>query len=309
MGTPLVSVIIPTYRRGELLRAAVQSVLAQTLKDIEVLVVEDGSDVAEQVLRGLDTRVRYLWQENRGVSVARNTGAAHANADWLAFLDDDDLWQPEKLERQLALADRHKSFDMIHTDYSVLIDGHLRPGPRLIPRDKVPSGAVGRDLFLNNFVITSSVMMRRTVFEGAVGFDPRFKIAQDFDLWLRVAQTHQVGFLNEPLVIYRDHESLSSPTERVALERIAVLTSFLESHPHAWQNFGSATVRARLAEAYWQAAYAHYVQDDYRAARGLFFWTWRWKPTWVKPALYGSACLTGATGMRLMRVLRQAVSQ
>lgn len=308
MATPLVSVIIPTYRRRELLREAVESVLAQTVSDIEVLVVEDGSHVAAEVVRGIDPRVRYVWQENRGVSAARNTGAAHAASEWLAFLDDDDTWEPRKLEQQLALAERSAALDMIHTDYSVLIDGRLRAGPRLLPRDLVPSGAVGRDLFFNNFVVVSSVMLKRAVFDRVGRFSPRFGIVADYDLWLRVSRRHQIGFLNEPLVIYRDHESMSSPTDRATLERVEVLMAFTVSHPEIWEAYGAGMVRARISEAHWQAAYAHFLADDYRTARQLFFHAWRWKPSWLKPAVYASACMTGATGMRMIRALKHMMA-
>jgi glycosyltransferase involved in cell wall biosynthesis len=101
---PLVSVIIPTYERSTLLRQTVESALAQTFDGIEVIVVEDGSAAAATALRGCDGRVRYHRQEHRGVSRARNTGVRLASGEWLAFLDDDDLWDPRKLERQLALA-------------------------------------------------------------------------------------------------------------------------------------------------------------------------------------------------------------
>jgi len=109
MSVPLVSVIIPTYRERDLLREAVDSAIAQTIRDIEVIVVEDGSHTAAEALSGYGAPVKYVWQENQGVSGARNTGVRHAAASWLAFLDHDDLWKPEKLERQLR-ADRTGAF-------------------------------------------------------------------------------------------------------------------------------------------------------------------------------------------------------
>jgi glycosyltransferase involved in cell wall biosynthesis len=306
MASPLVSVIVPTYRRDELLREAVVSALAQSVSDIEVLVVEDGSNTGVQVVRGLDPRVRYLWKENGGVSTARNLGAAHAAADWLAFLDDDDTWLPSKLERQLALAQLRPEFDMIHTDYVVRIGEETRPGPRLLARDLVPSGEVGRTMFLNNFVITSSVMLKRSAFEQAGGFSPQFAIVQDYDLWLRISRAHQIGFVNESLVVYRDHESLSSRTDRIARERAEALAAFVASNPQVVREYGAAVVRTRLSETYWQAGYAHFLGGDLRAASRLFFAAWRWKRAWLKPALYAAACMTGPKGIRLIELLRGA---
>lgn len=305
MARPLVSVIVPTYKRRDLLREALQSVLAQTVSDIEVLVVEDGSDTAADVVRGMDPRVRYLWQSNSGVSVARNTGAAQAHADWLAFLDDDDSWVPQKLERQLELARRTEAFDVIHTDYTVLVNGTLRPGPRLSSRDRVPSGTVARDLFLDNFVVTSSVMLKRTVFDRTGGFNPTYAIVQDYELWLRISRGHQIGYLNEPLIVYRDHESLSSRDERIAGERAAALTAFAAAHPEIWNEYGAETVRKRLAEAHWQAGYAHYLADSFPEASRHFFRAWRWKQRRFKAAVYGVACAMGATPVRTLRKILQ----
>jgi glycosyltransferase involved in cell wall biosynthesis len=100
---PLVSVIIPTYRRGTFLPRAIESVLAQTYSPVEVIVVEDGSHEARGVVSSFGERVTYLWQENQGAAVARNTGAAAARGAWIALLDDDDFWVPDKLERQFEL--------------------------------------------------------------------------------------------------------------------------------------------------------------------------------------------------------------
>jgi len=307
MPTPIVSVLIATYRRREELRQAVESVLAQTVEDIEVIVVEDGSDTAADVVRGIDPRVRYVWQENGGASLARNNAAQHATGPWLAILDDDDLWAPEKLERQLAMAERSPELDMIHTDYLVLVDGLLRPGPRLVPRDRVPSGHVGCALFLNNFVVLSSVIIKRAAFDRVGGFSGRFWIVDDYDMWLRVSRQHQIGFVNEPLTIYRDHESMSSKVDRTAGECAEALTALAASDPRIWRDYGSQQVRNRLADAYWQAGYGHFLYDDYRNAGRLFFNAWRWKPWWLKPAVYGSVCMTGATGVRAIRAARQAV--
>src|SRR4029453_3205196 len=205
---PLVSVIIPTHERVALLRETVESALAQTFDQIEVLVVEDGSNTAATALRGYDHRVRYLRQEHHGVSVARNNGVRHASGEWLAFLDDDDLWDPTKVERQVGLVSRQPDLAMIHTDHLLLVDGALRPSPPLLPRGQVPSGSVSQSLFLlDNFIVLSSVLLRREVFDRLGGFSPRFSIASDYDLWLRVSRQHRIVFLDEPLTIYREHPS------------------------------------------------------------------------------------------------------
>ena len=308
MRAPLVSVIIPTYRPGNLLRETVDSALAQTLGDLEVIVVEDGTRTAPEVLRDYGNKVRYVWQENEGVSGARNTGVRHASASWLAFLDHDDLWEPGKLERQLVLAERCPEFGMIHTDHFVLREGQLYPGPRLGPVAQVPSGRVGRELFMNNFVINSSALVTKRAVESAGGFDRRFLYAQDYDLWLRIARRHEIGFINERLSVFRDHDSLSSNHARALVDTAEVLAGFVSGHPEVWDEFGADVVRSRMSAVYWEAAYAHFGEAAYSAARPLFLAAWRWNRSRLPPLLYGLACLTGSTGVRALRAVKGSMT-
>jgi glycosyltransferase involved in cell wall biosynthesis len=303
---PLVSVIIPTRERVALLRETVESALAQTFDQIEVLVVEDGSNTAATALRGYDHRVRYLRQEHHGVSVARNNGVRHASGEWLAFLDDDDLWDPTKVERQVGLASRQPDLAMIHTDHLLLVDGALRPAPRLLPRGQVPSGSVSQSLFLlDNFIVLSSVLLRREVFDRLGGFSPRFSIAADYDLWLRVSRQHRIAFLDEPLTIYREHPSMSSAADRATQESAEVLREFTSANPSIWKECGSRLVRHRLSKAYQQAGYAAFLLGDYVAARRLYFRALRWRPLRVTPLAYGLACMTGSTGIGVVRTVRR----
>lgn len=308
MAAPLVSVIIPTYRGGDPLREAVDSALAQTVGDVEVIVVEDGSRTAAEVAGGHGGKVRYFWQENQGVSGARNAGVRHASASWLAFLDHDDLWQPNKLERQLLLAEGSPELDMIHTDHFVLREGQLYPGPRLVPVEQVPSGHVARELFMNNFVINSSALVKKHACESAGGFDRRFLYAQDYDLWLRIARRHEIGFVNERLTVFRDHDSLSSNHARALIDTAEVLAGFVSGHPEVWDELGADVVRSRMSAVYWEAAYAHFGEAAYSAARPLFLAAWRWNRSRLPPLLYGLACLTGSTGVRALRAVKGAMT-
>jgi glycosyltransferase involved in cell wall biosynthesis len=308
MGLPLVSVIIPTYR-PEHLRETVESALAQTISDLEIIVVEDGSYTAPQALKECCGPVRYVWQENQGVSGARNTGIRHALGIWLAFLDHDDLWKPDKLQRQLLLAERCPEFKMIHTDYFVLREGQLYPGPRLVPVEQVPSRHVGRELFMNNFVINSSVLVTRKGRESAGGLDRRFRYAQDYDLWLRIARNHEIGFLNERLTVFRDHDySLSNQHSQVLVDCAEVLSKFVSAYPAVWKEFGVNVIRSRMSTAYWDAAYSHFCNAEYAAARSLFSKAWQWDRSCLRPLLYGLACLTGQPGVRAMHAVRRVIT-
>jgi len=221
---PTVSVIIPAHNAERDIADAVQSVLDQTNQDFEIIVVDDGStDGTLAALQPFGARVRAHHQHNSGVSAARNTGARLATGDWLAFLDADDVWMPRKLEQQLALA-----MPMSFTD-------RLNIGARgdLPVRQSESTPMRGGDIFValmqqSNFITTSSVMIRRDLFGELGGFCPALRTAEDWELWLRVAARHEIGFVAEPLVQYRLHPgSLSRSYTGINRDRIAVISRAL----------------------------------------------------------------------------------
>lgn len=201
---PTVSVIIPTHNRREYVRDAIASVVAQTCRDFELIVVDDGSDddtgtvVAD--FSSVCPGVRYVRQANRGVSVARNTGVALSRGCYLAFLDSDDVWQPAKLERQLAFFGAHPQASICQTE-----EIWLRRGVRVNPHTK--HRKMGGDIFARSLerclVSPSAVMLRRAVFDRVGGFDPRLPACEDYDLWLRIGATQPIHLLDAPLVIRR----------------------------------------------------------------------------------------------------------
>ena len=197
---PKVSVIIPTHNRRDYLREALASVLAQTYQDFEVIVVDDGStDGTEEIVRAFP-ETRYIFQENRGVSAARNVGVARSNGEWLAFLDSDDLWQPSKLAIQIEFFTAQPHARICQTE-----ELWLRNGVRVNPHTKhrKPSGDIfARSLHLC-LVSPSATMMRRELFESAGGFDEALPACEDYDLWLRIAATEPVHLIATPLIIKR----------------------------------------------------------------------------------------------------------
>jgi len=199
---PSVSVIIPTYNRAALVRRAAASALAQTYGDFEVLVVDDGStDATLEALGPFLSRIKFLRApENRGVSAARNLGIAAARGEWLAFLDSDDLWLPDKLARQMAYLATHPDLLWCQTE-EIWVRRGVRVNP---PRSCRKEG--GR-IFLQSLerclVSPSAVILHRRLLEDHGGFDETLPVAEDYDLWLRLAWRHPVGLLPEPLVIKR----------------------------------------------------------------------------------------------------------
>lgn len=199
---PRVSVIIPTYNRAALVQEAVASVLAQTYRDFELLVVDDGStDGTLAALAPWDGEVRVLSRPSRGgVSAARNTGIAGARGEWLAFLDADDLWLPEKLARQMAFMEAKPRLLLSQTE-EIWVRRGVKVNP---PRTHAKAGG---DIFLRSLerclVSPSAALLHRRLLDDHGVFDEELPAAEDYDLWLRLSWRYEVGLLPEPLIIKR----------------------------------------------------------------------------------------------------------
>lgn len=199
---PQVSVIIPTYNRGETLLAdAVESVLDQSFDDFELIVVDDGStDGTAELLKCWSERIHTIRTKRRGVASARNSGAAAACGRWLAFLDSDDRWLPEKLELQLAAHREHSEFRFSHTD-----EMWMREGRRVNPLKKHAKrgGRIFEYCLPMCRISPSAAMIDREFFLDLGGFDESFRVCEDYELWLRVTARVPVLYLDRPLVVKR----------------------------------------------------------------------------------------------------------
>ncbi len=198
---PVVSVIIPTYTRWPLVREAIESVLAQSYRPVELIVVDDGStdDTASQ-LAEFGTTLRVIEQPQKGVSAARNRGASIARGRYLAFLDSDDLWLPDKLAIQTAFMEDHAEVEICQTDEIWLRRG-IRVNPRA--RHRKPSGDIFRRSLDLCLVSPSAVMVTRALFNRSGGFDEDLPVCEDYDLWLRIATKHSIPLIAKALTIKR----------------------------------------------------------------------------------------------------------
>ena len=196
-----VSVVIPTYNRADFLHEAIASVLQQDHPHVELIVVDDGSrDGTAAVVSRFGTAVHYLWQENRGVSAARNRGVAASTGDLIAFLDSDDLWLPSKVSAQVAYFEAHPDMQACHTDEIWMRRG-VRVNERRIHRKQ--GGWQFLALLPRCLISPSAIMMRRTLWDHLGGFDESLPACEDYDLWLRLTAVVPVGFLPQRLVIKR----------------------------------------------------------------------------------------------------------
>ena len=199
--TPRVSVVIPTYNRARIIEEAVDSVLAQDYKDFELIVVDDGStDNTSEVLAPYEDDVRVLFQENKGVSAARNRGIAEASGRLIAFLDSDDLWLPQKLSAQVEFFNQRPDAFICQTG-----EVWVRNGRRVNPgqRHKKPSGMIFEPSLELCLVSPSAVMIRRDLLDRTGGFDETLPACEDYDLWLRISCRFPVYLIETPLIVKR----------------------------------------------------------------------------------------------------------
>lgn len=211
---PTVSVVIPTYNAAAFVGQAIKSVLAQTYRDVEVIVVDDGStDQTQSILSRFGAPVRCIRQANQGVAVARNCGIHESRGRYVAFLDADDTWLPGKLERQVAALEAYPDCAACYAAFT-RVDWELRPiGISRSPRQ----AATLPDLLLNGNVIGSicTVLIERELFDRVGGFDPQLSQCADWDMWIRLAVHTAFLYVDEPLVTYRQHEANMSRDARL----------------------------------------------------------------------------------------------
>ncbi|GJL56732.1 MAG: glycosyl transferase [Nitrospirales bacterium] len=220
-----VSVVIPTCQRPIPLRRAIESVLAQTFQDFELIVIDDASgDSTGQVVESMtDARIRYICHEtNKGGSAARNTGIRNARGAYIAFLDDDDEWLPEKLAAQCAVLDNSPAkIGIVYTGYTRIDRTSGKVLSLRIPKKK---GDLHDALQLENCLgSTSSVLVKKECFETVGLFDESLPSFQDYDMWLRISKHFHITYVNEILLKYYVHEiKISTSPEKFGkgLERM-----------------------------------------------------------------------------------------
>lgn len=198
----MVSVVIPTFNRRAVVREAVASACAQRDVAGEIIVVDDGSsdDTTAALRAEFGTRIHVLRTANRGVAAARNAGVAASNGELIAFLDSDDLWRADKLATQVAFFASHPEAHICQTD-----EVWVRNGVRVNPcaHHRKPSGDIFEPSLRLCLVSPSAVMLHRSLFERAGGFDESLPACEDYDLWLRILRDTPVWLIEQPLVIKR----------------------------------------------------------------------------------------------------------
>ena len=222
-----ISVVIPTYNRIALVERAIDSVLRQSIKPFDIIVVDDGSDDGtSEMIQKKYRSINLVQQQNSGVSAARNNGIKHAKGDWIALLDSDDEWTEKKLENQANRLIKNPDYHFCHTN-----EIWIRNGVRVNQKKRHQKyGGYIFDKCLDICRISpSSTLFKKNILEHVGWFDTQLPVCEDYDLWLRITADYKILFVDEPLIIkYGGHtDQLSQSVEGIELFRIKSLENLL----------------------------------------------------------------------------------
>lgn len=261
---PKVSVVIPAYNAMTYLPQTLDSVMRQTFTDFEVLIINDGSkdNIIQWVSEITDPRVKLISHENQGLPGARNTGIAHAQGEYIAFLDADDLWESTKLEKQIQCFEEHLEAGVVYT-WTLLVDEYGKPTGRIFASQA--EGNVWRQLLETDVISNgSSAMIRKDCFDIVGVFDRTLTSAEDLDMWLRIAVHYPFAVVKEPLTLYRQYSnSMSKNRQRMFQNLRTVVEKAFQTVPLEMLHLRNpAYASITLNQAWWSVD-----EGDYTTAR------------------------------------------
>jgi glycosyltransferase involved in cell wall biosynthesis len=297
-----VSVVIPTCNRASFLKAAIQSVLNQTFRDFEIIVVDDASeDETPEVIRSFtDPRIRCVRHEaNKGQGVTRNDGIRCASGDYIALLDDDDEWLPEKLKKQVSMLDSSPSrVGLIYTGF-YRVEGLIkRVIDQFIPQKH---GYLYEDLWAQNWIKTcSTVLLRRQCFEKAGFFDEELPSAADYDMWLRISKEFEIEYVAEPLVYYTVHDNRISTNHE---SKVRGLEALLRKHAPEF-----ARDRQGYSQKYLSLGINYCFVGNIKKGRKAFVQAIRLYPFEIRHYYNFSLSLLGENSFRYLKRIRDRYS-
>lgn len=285
---PKVSVIIPVYNGEKYISLAIDSVFNQTYKNIEIIVVDDGStDRTAEIIQSyqqkneLSGRVKliYIYQQNQGCAAARNHGIANSNGEYIAFLDYDDLWLPEKIDLQVKYMLDHSEIGMVHSNnWAIDGDGNIISGTN---RPKGAQGKCFKEIFIQNSISVLTVVIRKKCIEKIGFFDESLRYVEDRDLWLRLAREFPIGYIDQKLGFYRLHSSNMTTNIIQHLKyREKMFDKILKMYPDAWHTVGESNVKKCIFDnAHAIAANCIWLNKNYSEARKYY-----WKAVKIYPS-------------------------
>jgi glycosyltransferase involved in cell wall biosynthesis len=291
---PQISVIIPTRNRAGFVAGAIKSVLAQSLRDLEIIVVDDGSsDNTAAVIESFrQPGLVYLrHDQSRGGAAARNTGILRATGEYVAFLDDDDEWYPEKLSRQMdVMLSSPPEVGAVYTGYFIVDRSNAQIRGQIVPTER---GDLYEALLASNCIGgTSSVLLRRACFDEIGLFDERLPSFQDYDLWLRIARKFHFDYVREPMLRYFVHNEKIWTNPEALLQGLKLM---LRKHGY------SAAFRRKCSVYYLALGVEFCERDRLGAGRDALVSAARLNPLAIESYIYLGLALLGAENFRRAR--------
>ena len=224
-----ISVVIPTYNRKELLKRSIDSVINQTIKPSEIIIVDDGSnDGTEAMVKKKYDSLKLIKQKNKGASAARNSGIKASSGEWICFLDSDDEWKNDKLEKQIIAVANNSDYKFFHSN-----EIWIKNGKRINQKKKHKK--YGGDIFKKCLdmcrISPSSVLIDKSIFEEVGFFNENLVVCEDYELWLRICDKYEVFFIDEPLIIKHGghQDQLSYSIDSIEYHRIKALEYLLST--------------------------------------------------------------------------------
>ncbi|PCM45656.1 glycosyltransferase family 2 protein [Marinobacter sp. ANT_B65] len=297
----LVSVIVPVYNRAHLVSETIESILAQTYEPVEIILINDGStDESLSILKKYEGQfpenIRVIDQKNQGQIAARNNGIKIAQGEYVAFLDSDDLWLEEKLERQIPLFE--EGVALVYSGTNIIDENGLTI--RTEPADQSISGYIYPQLLVKNRMTGGTVVVTAEVLKQVGGFSTEFKAAENWDLWLRICKLYSARVISEPLIKYRVHsQNMSGDGQLMLGAKLQIIKKHCDIHSK--DSVVARYSRQAYADYHYRAGLNHFATAQYQLARREFIsvlkFSWFYEDTWLR--LIRS--VIGARGNQLLR--------
>ncbi len=276
------SVILTCFNGEKWIAETIKSVLTQTFVDFELIIINDGStDKSEQKILSFssDKRIKYFSQENIGIPGARNVGIRKALGEYVCILDQDDLWLPEKLAREVEYLDHNRDVGVVYTGACIINEKGEVVGRRTVPI--CTKNLLLRKLIDYNFIPTTSIMMRRECFDTIGLLDETLYGCDDYDLWLRAAGKYHFGLIDMPLVKVRYHQEQASHSERMFSDRTKIFEKILIMYP-----LYQKVIQDKLSGLYYVLAQKSLANENIYKAKSEFLKSIRLKPCWLRPWIW-----------------------
>ncbi len=303
---PEVSVIVPTYNYAHFIEDCLKSIFAQTYNDFEVIVVDDGStDHTSKVLAAYRKDIHYIYQENKGLPAARNTGIKASKGKYLAFLDSDDLWLPEKLAEQVRIIREDSDMGIIFSDANAFQEGTILR-ESILKEEKICTGFCFQRLFMGNYLIMPTVLIRKSCLTKSGLFDETLTAVEDYDLWLRIAAFFKIGFVDKILAMYRVHPSnMSKDFCRLLDNEIRVIQKIIKMYPEKMIELGKK-VGIRLCSLFNQYGLELIDEGKIDIAKRYFLKAIAARPMTIRSYYYLLATMAGKRGFEKLREFKRS---